>query len=382
MKKLLFLLIIPLLSFGQCISGDCVDGQGTYTWANGYKYVGEWKDGKQHGQGTCTFASGASFDGEWKDGKKYKGLYKYKSGDSFDGEWKDGKKYKGLYKHKKENITYEETYENFEVITFSVVEIPPIFPGCENLKIDEVTKEISHQIDILNSIYEELKSLNYFLKKNKNKREVIRLSQYLDLPLKKKQIKFIEKVNERYINKINLLLENSCCIEFQIVSHIRKKLNWNTQLKIKDDKIGVFYVGSELLYPKLLDYISSKIKEFESDLIGAKISVEKYEISLKSAAQKHCFNKLLKKHINKNFEYPKMAKQMGVQEKIFVKFVIDKTGEITNVQVVRGEDPYLKAEAIRLVESLPKMTPPNHGGEPISIPYTFPINFMLRKPTN
>ena len=58
MKKLLLLLLcVPLIGVGQktgCISGDCENGHGTFTWANGGKYVGEWKDGKQHGQGTLS----------------------------------------------------------------------------------------------------------------------------------------------------------------------------------------------------------------------------------------------------------------------------------------------------------------------------------------
>ncbi|MDA0361923.1 MAG: hypothetical protein O3A45_02845 [Proteobacteria bacterium] len=42
----------------------------TYTYHNGDKYVGEWKDDKQHGQGTYTFADGGKLVGEWKDGKQ------------------------------------------------------------------------------------------------------------------------------------------------------------------------------------------------------------------------------------------------------------------------------------------------------------------------
>ena len=59
------------------------------------------------------------------------------------------------------------------------------------------------------------------------------------------------------------------------------------------------------------------------------------------------------KHIKKNFEYPKIAKEMGIQEKIYVKFVIDKTGVVTDVRVARGEDRYLSEEAMRLVKSIP-----------------------------
>ena len=68
---------------------------------------------------------------------------------------------------------------------------------------------------------------------------------------------------------------------------------------------------------------------------------------------------------------------MGIQEKIYVKFVIDKTGAVTDVKVLRGEDRYLKEEAMRLVKSIPKMTPANQRGKPVGVNYTIPINFML-----
>jgi len=70
MKKLLLILLcLPMIGFGQYISGDCKNGYGTYTWTSGDKYVGEFKDGKKHGKGTYTFASGKVKKGLWENGK-------------------------------------------------------------------------------------------------------------------------------------------------------------------------------------------------------------------------------------------------------------------------------------------------------------------------
>ena len=104
---------------------------------------------------------------------------------------------------------------------------------------------------------------------------------------------------------------------------------------------------------------------------------KKSSLSLRKEEDKQCLNKGIMKHIKKNFKYPKIAKEMGIQEKIYVKFVIDKTGVITDVRVLRGEDKYLKEEAMRLVQSIPLMTPANQRGKPVSVNYTIPINFML-----
>ena len=77
MKNILFILVccvalVGCESGGECIEGDCENGQGTYTYGSGewggYKYEGEWKDGKKHGQGTYTYANGSiAHSGLWKD---------------------------------------------------------------------------------------------------------------------------------------------------------------------------------------------------------------------------------------------------------------------------------------------------------------------------
>jgi len=60
------------VGFAACIKGDCNNGYGTYAFASGNKYVGEFKDGKLHGQGTKTFADGRVNNGIWKNGELVK----------------------------------------------------------------------------------------------------------------------------------------------------------------------------------------------------------------------------------------------------------------------------------------------------------------------
>ena len=76
MKKLLAIIVLGLLlsgnAYAECIKGDCNNGQGTFTFANGDKYVGEYKDGKEHGQGTMTHSDGKIEKGIWENGKLIK----------------------------------------------------------------------------------------------------------------------------------------------------------------------------------------------------------------------------------------------------------------------------------------------------------------------
>ena len=86
----------------DCIKGNCTNGKGTMTWADGGKYVGQWKDGKEHGKGTMT-RDGGKYVGQWKDGKEHgKGTMTWDDGGKYVGQWKDGKE------HGKGTITWAD----------------------------------------------------------------------------------------------------------------------------------------------------------------------------------------------------------------------------------------------------------------------------------
>jgi hypothetical protein len=66
-------------------------GQGTYSWKDGRKYIGQWKNGNQNGQGTF-FWSGGKYVGQWKDAKRNgQGTNTYKNGKTEKGIWKNNK---------------------------------------------------------------------------------------------------------------------------------------------------------------------------------------------------------------------------------------------------------------------------------------------------
>ena len=91
-----------------------------------------------------------------------------------------------------------------------------------------------------------------------------------------------------------------------------------------------------------------------------------------------CFNASIIKHINKNFKFPEMARQMGIQGRIYVNFVVEKNGSISNVTIARGVDKLLDDEAIRVIKKLPKFQPAKQRGKPVRMQYTVPINAKLQ----
>lgn len=81
--------------------------------------------------------------------------------------------------------------------------------------------------------------------------------------------------------------------------------------------------------------------------------------------------------IAKNVKYPEIAKENSVQGKVFVQFVIGKEGKVTDVQVVRGVDPSLDKEAVRIIQSMPAWKPGKQRGKPVKVSFQLPINFKL-----
>ena len=86
-----------------------------------------------------------------------------------------------------------------------------------------------------------------------------------------------------------------------------------------------------------------------------------------------------RKYIAQNVKYPKEAAENNIQGKVFVQFVVNKDGNVSNVEIVEGVNEYLDAESIRVVESSPKWKAGQQNGENVNVQFTFPINFVLQE---
>lgn len=80
-----------------------------------------------------------------------------------------------------------------------------------------------------------------------------------------------------------------------------------------------------------------------------------------------------------DLKYPEEAKKNGISGKVFVSFVVEKDGSLTNIKVIRGVSPELDAEAIRLIKDSPKWQPGSAGGVPCRVQYSLPIIFDLSR---
>jgi TonB family protein len=85
----------------------------------------------------------------------------------------------------------------------------------------------------------------------------------------------------------------------------------------------------------------------------------------------------LRAHLGKEIKYPTEAAQKGIQGKVYVTFIVAKDGTVSNSKVVRGVDAMLDAEALRVVNAMPKWIPGKQSGKDVAVQFTVPINFKL-----
>lgn len=90
----------------------------------------------------------------------------------------------------------------------------------------------------------------------------------------------------------------------------------------------------------------------------------------------------LMKYIDSHIQYPPEATKNNIQGRVILQFVVDKTGEIGEVKVVRSVDKDLDKEAVRIVKTLPKFIPGRQNGQAVAVWYTLPVTFKLPQKGN
>ncbi|HHT30170.1 MULTISPECIES: energy transducer TonB [Petrimonas] len=90
-------------------------------------------------------------------------------------------------------------------------------------------------------------------------------------------------------------------------------------------------------------------------------------------------NAAMMKFLSDNIKYPVIAQENGIQGRVITNFVVERDGSITDVQVVRGVDPSLDKEAVRVIQSMPKWKPGKQRGSAVRVRFTLPVVFRLQQ---
>lgn len=127
------------------------------------------------------------------------------------------------------------------------------------------------------------------------------------------------------------------------------------------------------------DSENTEVSEFDSDMFGdyGDEATGDSEVFMVVENMPTFSGGDVQKWISKHVKYPVLAMENGIQGKVYVQFVIERDGSVSNVKVVRGVDSSLDKEAVRVVKSMPKWTPGKQRGKPVRVSFTLPINFQL-----
>ena len=149
------------------------------------------------------------------------------------------------------------------------------------------------------------------------------------------------------------------------------------QIDIVDDEIEVdndflSLEDSDDMGVEIMDYVENVQEEVvEEKAIPFQLVEEKPSFMGGDANQFSAW-------VNKRLVYPEIAKENGVQGRVTLQFTVEKDGSVTKVKVLRGVDPSLDKEAVRVVSMSPKWKPGKQRDRAVPVTYTFPVYFQLR----
>ena len=86
----------------------------------------------------------------------------------------------------------------------------------------------------------------------------------------------------------------------------------------------------------------------------------------------------LMQYLSKNIKYPPVAEENGIQGRVVCSFVVERDGSVSDVRILKGVDPSLDKEAIRVVSAMPKWIPGRQNGQMVRVKYTLPVTFRLQ----
>ena len=151
--------------------------------------------------------------------------------------------------------------------------------------------------------------------------------------------------------------------------------------------ISVYGQTNKIESVTVSDSNNRKIEVVNGDTITTEqLDVNKFKVSTKKAGSNEIFTFVkqmpepgynINQYLAITMKYPKEAQIQKIQGRVFVKFVVDADGVITETEITKSAHPILDEEALRVVKSMPPWIPGRQNDKPVRVYYTLPINFRL-----
>ncbi|MCY1634039.1 M56 family metallopeptidase [Marinifilum sp. D737] len=250
----------------------------------------------------------------------------------------EGNDWSSAEKAKKNNFDENEI--------FVVVEDMPQFPGGNKAKLDHIAKAIKYPKEAIDKGIKGVVFVRFIVSKSGSIKDV-KVIRGVHPLLDKEALRVIEEMPNWIPGK-----QNGKNVNVSYTLPIR----FGTKDKVDIEKVSVtkkdnvVFINGKKAYNMVDD-----MPKFP----GGHLEIQKF--------------------LARNTVYPKEAQEKGEQGRVYVSFLVDKEGMISDPKIVRGVASSLDKEAIRVVNSMPQWEPGKKDGKPVNVIYTVPINFKLGK---
>ncbi len=143
--------------------------------------------------------------------------------------------------------------------------------------------------------------------------------------------------------------------------------------EVEDDKVVEEFTRTDFEVDEETE-IEVEIFEEEEEVVEEQVFVIVEDMPSFQGKGKEGF----RDYIFQKLKYPEVAREMGISGTVYVQFVVNQTGYVQDAKVVRGVDPALDKEALRVVNSSPQWAPGKQRGKAVKVQFVFPIKFVLQ----
>ena len=163
---------------------------------------------------------------------------------------------------------------------------------------------------------------------------------------------------------------------------VQKSISFLSRAAKQDHQAAAELLKQALLYGEGKGVLGKMLLDEEKEVADSIINMSKALVddTHVSAEVMPCFPgglEELVKFLSTNIEYPQVARDRGIEGRVVLQLIIDKTGQVCDVRVVKSVDEYIDQEAVRVCKTLPKFVPGMVDGHPVNVWYMLPIVFKI-----
>ncbi len=190
--------------------------------------------------------------------------------------------------------------------------------------------------------------------------------------LEKEQLRdFNDETGKQQVLSVNSLSDSDNSEDIKVIGYAQKPSLTGVVVSMEDKDKSV--ISEEQINKSVNESILSKQMPSESEAPAGMVYSMSETLPTFEGGDLNKFSNYVYSHLR----YPEQAAESGIEGRVFVSFVVDSTGKVADIKILRGVDSLLNSEAIRVISNSPLWKPGEQRGKPVNVYFTLPVNFKL-----